>query len=125
MKKRLLAVLLAMPFLSPMAASAEHWDVISMEMTGKCSMSKFMDIVSDFNAWGADYGYSAKIAAPLQSDNLGTYFWVGSSQNAAAFGAAWDAWRDAQSDEKSTPAKLQARFEECSKNIQRNGYDVY
>ena len=118
-------LLCAACFLLPTAASAEHWDVIAIEMTGKCSFSKFMEVVADFNEWGAEYGYQARIAAPLQQEDLKTHFWVGESANAAAFGAAWDAWRDAQSDANSTPAKLQKRFDECSVNKQRRGYDVY
>ena len=118
-------LLCAACFLLPTAASAEHWDVIAIEMTGKCSFSKFMDIVGDFNEWGKEYGYSTKIAAPLQTEDLTTFFWVGSSANAATFGAAWDAWRDAQPDKNSTPAQLQKRFDECSVNQRRNSYDVY
>lgn len=40
-------------------------------------------------------------------------------------GAAWDAWRDAQADSDSVPAQLAERFGECSRNISRNGYDLY
>ena len=94
-------------------------------MTGKCTFEKYLAIVADFNQWGATYGYSAKVAAPLQSDNLTTYFWVGETKDAAAFGAAWDAWRNDLGDAKSTPAKLWTRFQECSTNMQRRGYDVY
>ncbi len=121
MKKILLAALLA----ASTPASAEHWDVITFEMTGKCAFDKYLAIVADFNVWGATYGYRANVAAPLQSENLTTYFWVGETANAAAFGATWDAWRNELSDAKSTPAKLWARFQECSSNLQRNGYDVY
>lgn len=125
MKKTIFAALAAAPFAMAAPASAEHWDVIAFEMTGECTFAKYLEIVEDFNAWGADYGYSAKVAAPLQHEDLTTYYWVGSSANATAFGAAWDAWRDAQGDPKSTPAKLQARFTECSTNNRRVGYDVY
>ncbi len=122
MRKALFA---AACFMLPTAASAEHWDVIAIEMTGKCSWAKYMQIVEDFNVWGAEHGYSAQVAAPLQSDNLTTYFWIGTSADAAAFGAAWDAWRNALPDERSTPAKLWVRFQECSTNMQRRSYDVY
>lgn len=121
MKKLLLAAM----FAASTPAYAEHMDVIGMEMTGKCTIAEFMQIVSDFNVWGKDYGYHAKVATPLQSDNLTTYYWLGTSANAAAFGAAWDAWRDAQADPKSVPSKLNARFEKCSTNKQRSSYDVF
>lgn len=122
MKKLLCAAACA---LAPGLASAEHWDVIAFEMTGECTFDEYMEIVADFNEWGAEYGYNAKVAAPLQSDDLTTYFWIGSSANAAAFGAAWDAWRDDLSDSNSTPSKLWARFQKCETNKQRTGYDVY
>lgn len=118
-------LLCAACFLLPGAASAEHWDVIAFEMTDACSFDEYMEIVSDFNEWGAAYGYNAKVAAPLQSDDLATYFWIGTSENAAAFGAAWDAWRDDLGDSNSTPSKLWARFQKCEVNKQRTGYDVY
>ena len=125
MKKIMTAALCAASAIFVAPASAEHWDVIAFEMTGKCTFPEYMEIVGDFNIWGAQYGYSAKVAQPLQSDNLTTYFWVGSSANAAAFGAAWDAWRDDLADPKSTPSKLWARFQNCSTNMQRQSYDVY
>jgi hypothetical protein len=106
-------------------ASAEHWDVLASEMTGQCTLPEYMKIVSDFNVWGTEHGYSTKIAMPLQQENMTTFFWVGTTVDAATFGAAWDAWRDAQSDPDSTPAKLQARFDKCSTTLSRSGYDVY
>ena len=125
MTRHTLAALAAAPFALAASASASHWDVIAFEMTGECSFAQYMDIVEDFNEWGADHGYQAKVAMPLQSDNLTTYFWVGESANAAAFGAAWDAWRDDLGNASSTPAKLQARFSKCSTNTRRVSYDVY
>ena len=108
-----------------LSASAEHMDVIEFEMVEGCSFDKYMAIVSDFNDWADDYGYHAKVAVPLQSDNLTSYYWLGTSKDAASFGKAWDAWRDDQADPDSAPAKLWARFQECSLNLGRWGYDVY
>jgi hypothetical protein len=122
---RVWAALAAATALAPMSAFAEHMDVIGFEMTGQCTMAEFMQIVGDFNRWGEEHGYHAKVAAPLQSDDLTTYYWLGTSANAAAFGAAWDARRDALPDAKSTPAKLWARLQKCSKNTRRDGYDVF
>jgi hypothetical protein len=56
---------------------------------------------------------------------LTSYYWLGTSKDAAAFGKAWDAWRDALGDSESTPAKLAARFQECNVNLGRRSYDVY
>ena len=94
-------------------------------MKDGCSFDKYMEIVSDFNEWADDYGYNAKIAVPLQTNNLTSYYWLGTSDNAAAFGAAWDAWRDDLADPDSAPAKLSARFVECTTNLGRRSYDVY
>ena len=89
------------------------------------SFEQYMAIVEDFNDWGKGYGYNAKIAVALQSNNLTSYYWLGTSKDAATFGAAWDAWRDALSDSESTPSKLWARFRECTVNLGRRGYDLY
>jgi hypothetical protein len=62
---------------------------------------------------------------PLQHDDLESMDWIGTTKNAAAFGAAWDTWRDALGDPNSVPAKLWARLETCSVNISRRGYDIY
>ena len=121
MKRTLLIALFTMP----LTAVAEHMDVIQFKMNEGCTFETYMEIVADFNEWGEDYGYRAKIAVPLQNEDLTSMYWVGSSEDAAAFGAAWDSWRDAQSDPDSMPAKLMARFAACTTNLGRWGYDVY
>jgi hypothetical protein len=123
MRKIIFSVLLCAPLMA-LAASA-HMDVINMEFQEGCSMDQFMGIVSDFNEWGADYGYHARIAMPLQNDDLGSFYWLGESADAATFGAAWDAWRDALANADSVPAQLQTRFEACVNENSRTGYDVY
>jgi hypothetical protein len=112
-------------FILPFTASAAHMDVIESEFVNDCTITKFLPMVADFNKWGEAYGYHAEIAMPLQSGNLTHFFWIGTSKDAASFGAAWDAWRDGQADPKSVPAKLQARFSTCSKNLSRRSYDVF
>ena len=121
--KKLLALLL---FAAPMSAQAEHLDVIQVTLKDGCSVAQYAAIAKDFNeTFGKEHGYSAEVAAPLQSQDLTSVFWLGRSANAAAFGAAWDAWRDAQADASSIPAKLQARFDKCSTNDSRRSYDTY
>ncbi|MFZ2508988.1 MAG: hypothetical protein WAW79_11025 [Steroidobacteraceae bacterium] len=51
--------------------------------------------------------------------------WLGRSANAATFGKAWDAWRDALSNPDSVPAKLWVRFLKCGVNLNRSGFDTY
>lgn len=121
MRKMLFAVAL----LLPLPILADHMDVIEFKLKEDCSVSKYMQIVADFNDWGKTVGYRAKIAVPLQSNNLVSWYWLGTSADAATFGKAWDTWRDAQDNPDSVPAKLQARFAECSENIGRRGYDIY
>ncbi len=48
------------------------------------------------------------MAVPLQSDSFEAVFRIGRSANAAAFGKAWDTWRDALANPNSVPTKLQA-----------------
>lgn len=123
MKKLLLAALLCLP-LSAIAANG-HLDVIKFELVEGCSFAEHQAITADFNKWGADHGYRARVAAPIQNSDLSSYYWLGESADAATFGAAWDAWRDALADSGSVPAQLAERFAECSKNVSRNGYDLY
>lgn len=118
-------ILLAAALLLPLPALADHMDVIEFKLKEECSVGEYMEIVADFNKWGKTVGYHAKIAVPLQSNNLVSWYWLGTSADAATFGKAWDTWRDAQGNPDSAPAKLQARFAKCSENIGRRGYDVY
>jgi hypothetical protein len=62
---------------------------------------------------------------PLQSDKLTSMYWLGTSADAATFGKAWDTWRDSLNDPESKPSMLWGRFQECSENLGRRGYDVY
>ena len=109
----------------PLAAAAEHNDVITVKLNEGCSVEDYVKIKDDFNAmWGKDNGYRAEIAVPIQATDLTTVFWIGHTANATAFGNAWDVWRDALADSKSIPAKLNARFAKCGTNLNRSGFDV-
>lgn len=121
MRKLILAALL----LYPTTAFAEHLDVIELKLKEGCSLEKYLEIAKDFNEWGKTVGYHARVAVPIQSNNLVHAFWLGTTKDAAAYGKAWDTWRDALSDPDSEPAKLWARFQDCSVNLGRRGYDVY
>ncbi len=121
MKKLIALALLALP----LAASADHLDVIEFKLNDGCSFDKYMGVVKDFNVWGAKYGYKAEVLMPIQSQNLVSLFWVGRSKDAAAFGKAWDTWRNELGDPNSGPGKLWPRFLECSTNLSRRGYDTY
>jgi len=121
MKRLLAAMLLVMP----MTAMADHLDVIEVKLKPNCTFSSYLGVLKDFNVWGAANGYKAEVLMPVQRATLDTIFWVGRSANAAAFGKAWDAWRDALAKADSVPAKLNARFAACSTNVSRSGFDSY
>jgi hypothetical protein len=123
MKKVIFIALLSFP----LSSIADHLAVIQKKLGADCSVEEYVAIIQDFNAqWGKDYGYEAELAVPLQGEDLGSLYWVGRSANAEAFGKAWDAWRDAQSDSTSLAAKLQARFNACGElNEARHSYDTY
>ena len=122
MKKLLLLIL----FLSPTLASAEYMDVIKFKLTGECTFAEYLQIKDDFNSqWGVNNGYTSRVAMAIQDDDLESMYWIGTAENAAAFGAAWDTWRDGLGNPDSVPAKLWARFQVCSTNISRHGYDIY
>lgn len=122
--KTLLATILL--FAASSAYSVEHLDVIKVKIKPECSVAEYVAITEDFNeSWGKAHGYHAWVAVPIQSEDLYTVWWMGTSANAATYGAAWDTWRDAQSDPESVEAKLWARFLACSDNAGRWGYDLY
>ncbi len=107
-------------------ASADHLDVQPFKLLDTCTPQQYASIMDDFNDWGKAYSYQTELAVPLQSDDLLTVVWLGRSPNAEAFGKAWDAWRDAQTDSNSVPAKLAARFSECgAPSEERRSYDTY
>ncbi len=123
MKNLLLIVAL---FALPLSAGAEYMDVIQVTLNDDCSVQQYVQIKNDFNEqWGKNNGYRAEIAVPIQKDELVSVYWVGRAASAAAFGAAWDAWRDALPDSGSVAAKLWVRIQTCSVNHSRCGYDVY
>ena len=118
--------ILILALLLPMSALADYMDVIEFKLKEDCSFDKYMEIVNDFNDdWGKKNGYRAEIATPVYSNNLVNMYWVGRTKDAAAFGKAWDTWRDALDNPDSSPAKLWARFQACEINLGRRGYDVY
>ena len=113
-------------FALPLSAGAEYMDVIQVTLNEDCSVQQYVQIKNDFNEqWGKNNGYRAEIAVPIQNDDLVSIFWVGRAASAAAFGAAWDAWRDALPDSGSVAAKLWARIQKCSVNQSRSGYDIH
>lgn len=117
---------LALLFALPSVASADYVDVIAAKLNTGCSMAKYLQIVKDFNeTWAKDYGYRAEVLFPLQSRDLTTIYWLGRISNASAFGKGFDAWNAAQADANSVPARLAARFRECSTNESRAGYLSY
>ena len=119
MKKLMLLFVLAFP----MASHADYLDVIAGKLNPGCTMDKYLQIVQDFrDQWANERGYKVEILVPMQSRDLGTFFWVGRISSAEAFGKGLDAWVSAQSDPNSGPAKIMARFRECTTNESRAGY---
>lgn len=122
MKRFLFIIIL----LSPMAAFADHGDVIEVELKKNCSLQKYIAIKNDFNEqWGKANGYLAEIANPVVSNNVTSVFWFGRTANSQAFGKAWDTWRDELANPKSVAARLSKRLEACSTILSRQGYDLY
>ena len=67
-----------------------HWCTIEFTL-GSAS-----DLFLDTAEWGKGYGYRAEVANKVHHNDLTTLLWLGRSANAAAFGKAWDTWRDAR-----------------------------
>ena len=122
MKKLLFTFLLVLPI----GAFADHIDVIEVQLNEGCSVPEYVAIKDDFNKqWGSRNGYHSEVLVPIQSNNLISLYWIGRTENAAGFGNAWDQWRNDLANPDSVASKLWARFEECSTNVGRRGYDVY
>ncbi len=122
MKKILAAILLTLP----LAAAADHLDVIEVKLNADCSVDTYLQIAKDFNSnWAAGHDYRSEVLVPIQSHNLESLFWVGRSKTTEGFGKAWDSWvRDLRNPD-SVAAGLWARFGKCGTNVSRRGYDSY
>lgn len=122
MKRILILIMLT----APVSAFADYLDVIEVQLNDGCSFSEYLAIKNDFNSrWASKYGYQSEVIMPIQSHNLVSFYWVGRSVNAEAFGKAWDAWRTEIMQPDTVAAKLWERFKTCSTNVSRRGYDVY
>ncbi len=104
---------------------ADHLDTFSFTLKKDCSFKQYMKIVKDFNEWGKNYGYVAEIAAPLFSEDLETYYWLGRSESVEAFGKALANWMDERSNKNSVPSKLSERFSKCEEMKTRHSYNLY
>ncbi len=119
--KRILAIAL---LACPMAASADYLDVIEFKLKEGCAMSKYMDIVKDFNALYGPQGYKAEVLSPTYSSNLESQIWVGRSKDGTTFGKLHDQWLAGQANANSAEAKLGARFSACATNTGRRSYNT-
>ena len=107
-------------------AWAGHLDVLALTPKASCSPGTYTEIKDDFNKnWGKDYAYQAEIAVPIQSSDMNTIYWLGRSENAAAFGVAADAWIEGIKDPESVAGKLNARLTDCFEPMEeRSSYIV-
>lgn len=121
MKKILLTALMFIPF----AAMGDHLDVIQVELKEGCSLADYRAIAADFNEqWGKKNAYHGEIAAPLQSHDMKSYYWIGRSADAASFGKAYDTWQKEVANPDSVAGKLSARFDACGVTVARRAYSV-
>ena len=122
MKRTMFAVTL---LLLAVSARAEYKDVIGFTITNDCSFAEYMKVVADFNKWAKPRGYQAQVFVPHNSDDLQTHYWVGTSADAASFGAAHDEWLKGVMEGDSEPAALAKRFGKCAKNESRQGFYAF
>ena len=123
MKKLLIIAILACPW----TVSADYMDVIAIHLKEGCTVEDLVPVKDDFNeTWGSKNGYMAEWAVPLYSDDMETIYWIGRTESAQAYGAAWDTWRDNVGTEGSVEAGLWERFLECEEVPfeHRRGYDI-
>lgn len=115
-----LALLIALA--CPLIASADYLDVIEFKIKDGCTMTKYLDIVKDFNVLVEPKGYKAEILAPFYGSNLESLIWVGRSKDIESFGKGSNAYYQAGADANTAEGKLSARFRDCSTNIARRSY---
>ena len=115
------APLLAM-LACPLIASADYIDVIEFKLKENCTMTKYMDIVKDFNALYEPKGYKAEIMSPFYSSNLESFIWVGRTKDIETFGKGSNAYGNAAADANTAEGKLSARFRDCTTSIARRSY---
>ena len=116
-----IAPLLAM-LACPLIASADYIDVIELKLKEGCTMTKYADIVKDFNTLYEPKGYKAEIMSPFYSSNLESFIWVGRTKDIETFGKGSNAYGNAAADPNTAEGKLNARFRDCSTSIARRSY---
>ena len=116
-----IAPLLAM-LACPLIASADYIDVIELKLKEGCTMTKYADIVKDFNTLYEPKGYKAEIMSPFYSSNLESLIWVGRTKDIETFGKGSNAYGNAAADPNTAEGKLNARFRDCSTSIARRSY---
>ncbi len=116
-----IAPLLAM-LACPLIAKADYVDVIELKLKEGCTMTKYADIVKDFNTLYEPKGYKAEIMSPFYSSNLESFIWVGRTKDIETFGKGSNAYGNAAADPNSAEGKLAARFRDCSTSIARRSY---
>jgi hypothetical protein len=110
----------------PVAATADHIDVIEVKLNADCSVDTYLQIAREFNSdWAPAHDYRSEVLVPIQSHNLESLYWVGRSKTTEGFGKAWDAWQKDLKNPDSVASRLWARFGKCGKNVARRGYDAY
>lgn len=121
-RKTLLTALMFIPFV----ALGDHLDVIQFELKEGCTLADYHAIADDFNEqWGKKNAYHGEVAAPIQSHDMKSYYWLGRSADAASFGKAYDTWQKESANPDSVAGKLSARFAECSVSVGRRGYSLH
>ena len=106
-------------------AQAEYKDVIAIEMTGECTFDELMVLVGSFNKIAEPRGYSAQIFMPGASNDMKTYYWVGTSPDTATFGEAHDWWMGGVMSGEGQQAELQSEFDECTTQKSRQFFHAF
>jgi hypothetical protein len=122
MKKLIAIALLTVPAVS----FADYIDVLSSTLKPGCSVATLQQIVKDFNeTWAKPDVYRAELLVPVQSQALGTIYWVGRGKGIASFGNGLERWMKESVDPNSVAGKLNARMTECVTWGSRAGFVTF
>ena len=115
MKLKGVSMLAVVAILSlPLYATADMWDVLTLELKKKCSLEQLNQLNDDFNAYYKDKGDPQyELLLPLHSPDQGVIFVVGRFPSVEAFGKAQDTFNAEMKQDGSDASNLSERADKC------------
>ena len=109
--------------LGPVSAQADYIDVITNQLTGSCTLEKYLEVVEEFRGvmTSEGYSYTVEIMTPVSGPDLSHVYWVGRTKDFATFGTEFTKWLAALEKSGSPESKVNAKLNKCAANLTRTG----